>query len=153
MTSRELVKNTIKFSNINDRIPLDLNEGILNDYKNHYGETKEYIKIFNLLKRIPQDIFRIAPQIPGAGFAPPANWEMKVEPDGTIKDEWGTIWKDEHPVRCPLMDLSNLKDYRFPDPDDKTRLNFLQKSLETAKRKKNTVFIGMGIHYLKEFPV
>lgn len=79
----------------------------------------------------------------------PTGWTWGFE--GECADEWGCVWKRTdiqntgQVVRHPLQDLSALKDYRWPDPDDADRHCDFAQQLAGADDRFVMFCFGQGI--------
>ena len=80
----------------------------------------------------------------------------KISPT-MYKDEWGIIWGVEpsglsYPLKGPIKDKRDLKNYQPPDPDAPWRLNTLESLVDRFKGDKAIVFLGHEVfefsHYL-----
>ncbi|MHB1345901.1 MAG: uroporphyrinogen decarboxylase family protein [Candidatus Humimicrobiaceae bacterium] len=112
MDSKERVIRTIKFQNP-DRYPL-MHMWLLGSFE-HYGD-----RLKDLFERYPPDIIDV-------GY----NSKMwgQLGQTGKFKDEWDITWQKAspfyfgQPVEYPLKNLNELKDFKFPDPEEKGRFD------------------------------
>src|SRR5512139_3782814 len=95
MTSREIVKRAITFQNP-PRLPLKFDIVGVNDC---------------------WDVWTVDP----------TGWEWGFPAGQRMADEWGCVWaktgvsNSGQVVEHPLADITQLKNYRWPDPDDPRR--------------------------------
>lgn len=110
MTSRELVKKTIKFERT-DLIPVDL--WILPATYIKYGK-----KLFNLLKEYPKDFVDMMDLQEENFILPPSHRK------GDYIDCFGCLWHQEFDgflgqiVKHPLEDMQSLDTYKFPPKEE-----------------------------------
>lgn len=80
----------------------------------------------------------------------PTGWTWALEPGKTV-DEFACVWgrtevaNTGHVIEHPLRDLSRLKDYRWPDPDDPRRYEGFVERLQAANDKFVMFCFGHGI--------
>lgn len=77
--------------------------------------------------------------IPSDGFA---GYAPKTLDEGIYEDEWGTVyqksvssWPIDAPIRYPIEDWSDYKNWRCPDPHDSHRTKSLEEGLILADNK------------------
>jgi uroporphyrinogen decarboxylase len=154
MDHRERVLTALNHR-IPDRIPIDFggthDTGIvvgayerLKKYLGIRGETILAAELDQLarideeiLKRFDIDIRRLIPKTP-------EKWKGESLPDGSIRDMWGVMWRraeDGHyyPYESPLKGNSNPSDldhYQWPDPDEWTHLEELEKEAGFSTKKR-----------------
>lgn len=136
MNSRQRVQAAITFKEP-DRIPIDNNGNVSGmhevAYKNllKYLGTSDEIRIYDPVQRLAEVTDEIKDKLgvdvryvyPNA----PSNYQFRENPDGTFKDEFGTIYRrvgyyaDVH--KAPLRDktLEEIRSFKFPDPGDPSR--------------------------------
>ena len=79
----------------------------------------------------------------------PTGWTWEFE--GERADEWGCVWKRTgvsntgQVVGHPLQDLSALKEYRWPDPDDPARYRDFAQQLAGTEDRLVMFCFGQGI--------
>ncbi len=79
----------------------------------------------------------------------PTGWSWSAE-DAT-RDEWGCLWartevsNTGQVVEHPLKDWSQLRDYRWPDPDDPVRYRGFAEQLDGAEDRFCMFCFGQGI--------
>ena len=133
-TSVERVKNAIKLKKI-DKIPLD--------FKN-LGETDLKILFVKPSKKWKPKKYK--PWYFGLDFFR----ELSEEEKGSKReDEWGTIWGYGNvvgaigePLEYPIKDIKNIREYKFPDPEDPGRFDGFIQEIENNKDKHIRISIG-----------
>jgi uroporphyrinogen decarboxylase len=119
MTSREIVKRAITFQHP-PRLPLKFDIVGVNDC---------------------YDIWTVDP----------TGWEWGFPAGQRLADEWGCVWaktgvsNSGQVVEHPLADLTQLKNYRWPDPDDPRRYAGFAQQLAGAGDKFVMFCFGQGI--------
>ena len=79
----------------------------------------------------------------------PTGWTWNIEHKAA--DEWGCIWEISDVANTgqvhghPLAELSKLKDYQWPDPDDERRYKGFQEQVEQAEDRAVMFCFGNGI--------
>jgi hypothetical protein len=118
MTSREIVKRAITFQNP-PRLPMKFDIVGVNDC---------------------HDVWTVDP----------TGWDWAF-PGQRMADEWGCVWGKTavsnagQVIEHPLSDLSQLKHYRWPDPDDLRRYSGFAEQVAAASDKFVMFCFGQGI--------
>jgi uroporphyrinogen decarboxylase len=141
MRSRERVLRALSHEEP-DRVPLDLGglsttiETVpYNELKNYLGIKGETINFVRDHVEPPEELlerFKIDTRY--VRIKAPRNFKVKIDPDNSYLDEWGTRWKKSptslywDPVEFPLKKatLEDLEKYSWPDPDDPGRTEGLR---------------------------
>ncbi len=141
MRSRERVLRALRHEEP-DRVPVDLGglsttiETVpYNELKNYLGIKSETINFVRDHVEPPEELlerFKIDTRY--VRLKPPKNFKVKIDPDNSYLDEWGTRWKKLptslywDPVEFPLKEatLEGLEKYSWPDPDDPGRTEGLR---------------------------
>jgi uroporphyrinogen decarboxylase len=141
MRSRERVLKALRHEEP-DRVPLDLGglsttiETVpYNELKNYLGIRSETINFVRDHVEPPEELlerFKIDTRY--VRIKPPSNFKVKIDPDNSYIDEWGTRWKKSptslywDPVEFPLKEatVEDLEKYSWPDPDDLGRTEGLR---------------------------
>ncbi|MBM3702165.1 MAG: hypothetical protein FJW63_04090 [Actinobacteria bacterium] len=160
MNARERVRTTLSHKEP-DRVPVD-NNPVLSGmheiaYKNllKYLNLEDEIRICDPVQRLAQvkeevmnilgvDIRYIFPKYP-------TNYKYLENPDGTFKDEFGTVYKKVGyyaDIKIPILrgkSFNEIKAYKFPDPQDKSRfIGLEEKSKELYKNTEFSLWSGYG---------
>lgn len=157
MTPRERLLTALKHEEP-DRVPLDLGGLATTIETDPYEELKAYLGVTGETKAFLRDHvtphtevlekFRIDTRY--IHINPPSKFKVKIDPDNSYVDEWGTRWKKPpsslywDPVEYPLKNatIDDLDSYPWPDPDDPGRYAGLK---EKAKRlREDTDFAIIG---------
>ena len=157
MSPRERVLMALKHEEP-DRVPLDLG-GLsttietepFNDLKQYLGikgQTRNFLRDHveppeELLERFNIDTRYIR-------MKPPRNFQIRIDPDNSYLDEWGTRWRKpldglywdpvEHPLRKAT--IKDLETYHWPDPDDPGRVEGLREEAKKLREKTNFAIIA-----------
>ena len=157
MTSRERVLAALKHQEA-DRVPLDLGGYPTTIETIPYNELKKYLGIQSETSNFVRDHvdpseevlqkFKIDTRYLRPG--PPRNFKIKIEPDNSYIDEWGTKWRKSptsiywDPVDYPLKEatLEDLEKYPWPDPDDPGRTEGLRERAKMLRESTRYAIVG-----------
>jgi uroporphyrinogen decarboxylase len=159
MNSRERLLAALNHKEA-DRVPFDIGgSGITGisatAYKNlvnylNMPEKDEDIKIYDMVQQLatPSENFlqKMGVDVRSVTSNPPSNWEMKIEEDGSYKyfrDQFGIKWRmpaeggfyydmAQHPLE-DAMDVEDIDNYKFPDPDDAARYVGLREKAQKVR--------------------
>ena len=142
MTSIERVLTTLHHSEP-DRVPIFDFIYSRPLYKEIIGRVPSYYNaedVMTVSYRIGYDLA----VIPFGGVGGFLNYDVHTN---IYTDEWGTrfekkedTWPVDAPIDFPIKDRSDLKNYSWPDPNNKERLREVKTALKIAKEKKMAVF-------------
>ncbi len=123
MESLERVKRAIKLKKIDD-IPVSFELVGESDLKEFYFDAPKNWKP----KRYPPLVFDVEDYV--------------EEKNSKKEDEWGVVWgygdtlsAGGIPIECPLKDLEDIRNYKFPDPYGPDRFDKIQSIIEDYTNK------------------
>jgi len=157
LTPRERLLTALKHEEP-DRIPLDLGGLATTIETDPYAELKDYLGITGETKTFLRDHVTPHPEVLEQfdidtryiHINPPKNFKVKLDPDNSYLDEWGTRWKKPpsslywDPVENPLKDatVEDLNTYPWPDPDDPGRYTGLKEKAKRLREETDYAIIG-----------
>ncbi len=145
MNSRERVRTALDLKEP-DRVPVDNNGNVSGIHEVAYRNLLGYlnisddIRIYDYVQRLAEIKDEIKDTL-GIDTRylypnPPDNFKFVEGPDGTFKDEFGTIYRRVNyysDISKPVLSgktLEEIKAYKFPDPSDLTRFYGLKEKAE-----------------------
>jgi uroporphyrinogen decarboxylase len=157
MTSRERVLAALRHQEP-DRVPLDLGGLTTTIETDAYNELKNFLGLKGETKRFVRDhveppeelLERFGIDTRYIRIKPPKNFEVRIDPDNSYVDEWGTRWKKPpgglywDPVAHPLKNstIEDLETYPWPDPDDPGRVEGLREEAKNLQEKTNFAVVA-----------
>ncbi len=164
MKSRERLLTTLRHKEP-DRVPIDFGStstGIeveaydrLKSMLGYVGKTNTFVRDHaeineSILERFHVDTRYIR-------IKPPGGYKPQIDLDNSYVDFWGIRWKKppsshywdmvDHPIKEPTMEA--LRKYRWPDPDDRTRIRGLRERAKALHEKTEYAIvadvIGSGV--------
>ncbi len=157
MTSRERLLRALRHEEP-DRIPLDLGgipTGIetapfdaLKKYLGKNWQTKNFMRDH---VEPPEEMLRLfGIDTRYVRIKPPGNFKIKINPDNSYFDEWGTKWIKPagslywDPIDHPLKDatIEDLESYPWPDPDDAGRYTGLKDEAKNLHENSKYAIVG-----------
>ncbi len=157
MTSRERLLRTLRHEEP-DRIPLDLGgvaTGIetipFDALKNFLGKKWKTKNFMRDHVEPPEEMLRMfGIDTRYVRIKPPGNFKVKIGPDNSYFDEWGTKWLKPagglywDPIDHPLKDaaIEDLESYPWPDPDDTGRYTGLKEEAKNLHENSEYAIVG-----------
>ncbi len=157
MTSRERLLRALRHEEP-DRIPLDLggvSTGIetvpfdaLKKYLGKNWQTKNFMRDH---VEPPEEMLRMfGIDTRYVRIKPPGTFKIKIGPDNSYLDEWGTKWMKPpgglywDPIDHPLKDaaIEDLESYPWPDPDDAGRYAGLKEEAKNLHANSEYAIVG-----------
>ena len=158
MNSRDRVQTAITFKEP-DRIPIDNNGNVSGMHEVAYNNLLKYlgfddeVRIYDPVQRLAEVSDEIKDMLgvdtryiyPNA----PSNYQFIEKPDGTFKDEYGTVYRrvgyyaDAH--KSPLRDktLEEIKSFKLPDPGDPSRFEGIrERAISLNKNTEYSIWAG-----------
>lgn len=142
MNSRERVLTALKHQEP-DRVPLDLGCLVTTIETVPYNNLKEHLGIELQTRTFVRDHVDVDEEILRkfsidtryVRIKPPKSFKIEIAPDNSYVDEWGTKFKKPEtslyydpvpPYPLENADISDLKKYSWPDPNDPGRMEGLE---------------------------
>ena len=157
MTPRERLLRTLRHEEA-DRIPLDLGGVSTGIETIPFEALKKYLgknwKTSNFMRdhvEPPEEMLRMFEiDTRYVRIKPPDSFKIKINPDNSYLDEWGTKWKKPEgglywdPIGYPLKDaeIEDLETYPWPNPDDASRYAGLKE--QARDLHENTEYAVVG---------